>query len=417
MDQAKTDGSTTRDPGQRKGYAVGTHRIRPPAQTVAGLMPLLAQAGITRVANITGLDRIGIPVVSVSRPNARSLSVSQGKGLDLDAAKASGIMEAIESHHAENIGQPLRLASEQEMQAQFQVVSPSTLPQLRDTRHDPERQVLWIEGSDLFRPTPVWVPFEVVHTNYTVPTKAATGCLVASSNGLASGNSTAEAIIHGIAEVVERDAMTLWNQLPDTKIASTRVDLDSIANEACRALLSKLHDANFKIAVWDITSDVGLPAFYCLIVDAERRNGHSGAGAGCHTSADVAMARAITEAVQVRCNYIAGARDDLLPDEYGQDSQQAKRDRAEWLMSLPTRTPRDLGSIASWQNGTLDADLETMLAQLSGAGLDRAACVDLSKPEFGLGVVRIVIPGLEGPDDHPDYTPGHRSLAQRGHPA
>ena len=71
-------------------------------------MPLM---GITRVANVTGLDRIGVPVVMVCRPNARSLAVSQGKGIDLAAATASGLMEAAELYHAEHIERPLKLGS------------------------------------------------------------------------------------------------------------------------------------------------------------------------------------------------------------------------------------------------------------------------------------------------------------------
>ena len=63
--------------------------------------------GITRIANITGLDRLGIPVVMVCRPNSRSIAVSQGKGLTLDAAKASGLMESVETFHAESITRPL----------------------------------------------------------------------------------------------------------------------------------------------------------------------------------------------------------------------------------------------------------------------------------------------------------------------
>ena len=59
--------------------------------------------GITRIANVTGLDRIGIPVVMVCRPNARSIAVSQGKGLDMDAAIVSGLMESAELYHAEQI--------------------------------------------------------------------------------------------------------------------------------------------------------------------------------------------------------------------------------------------------------------------------------------------------------------------------
>jgi len=79
-----------------KAFRRGTHRAVAPAETVARVRPFLAAMGITRVANVTGLDHVGIPVVMVCRPNSWSLAVSQGEGLDLAAAEASGLMEAIE---------------------------------------------------------------------------------------------------------------------------------------------------------------------------------------------------------------------------------------------------------------------------------------------------------------------------------
>ena len=80
-----------------KGYTVDTHRTVSTQETMTRVSPFLQQMGITRIANVTGLDTIGIPVVMVTRPNSRSVAVSQGKGLSLTAAKASGVMEAIES--------------------------------------------------------------------------------------------------------------------------------------------------------------------------------------------------------------------------------------------------------------------------------------------------------------------------------
>ena len=72
--------------------------------------------GITRLGDITGLDYIGIPVVVAVRPNSRSVSVSQGKGLDLHQATASALMEAIEGFHAEEVGNGRR-ATYQELAA------------------------------------------------------------------------------------------------------------------------------------------------------------------------------------------------------------------------------------------------------------------------------------------------------------
>src|ERR671923_2097286 len=111
-----------------KGHRRGTHRLVAPGATVERIAPLKSRMGITRVANVTGLDRIGIPVVMVCRPNARSIAVSQGKGLDLDAARASGLMESVETYHAETITLPLRYCSHEDLRYSHAVVDVGRLP-------------------------------------------------------------------------------------------------------------------------------------------------------------------------------------------------------------------------------------------------------------------------------------------------
>src|SRR5437016_14433724 len=98
-----------------KALRRGTHRSASLNDTLKRVLRFAPVMGITRIANVTGLDSIGIPVVMVCRPNSRSLAVSQGKGLDLAAAKASGLMESIETYHAETITSPLRLCSYEEL--------------------------------------------------------------------------------------------------------------------------------------------------------------------------------------------------------------------------------------------------------------------------------------------------------------
>src|SRR4051795_11994988 len=77
-----------------KEFRRGAHRAVPPAETLARVRPLMARMGITRLGNITGLDRIGIPVAVAVRPNSRSVSVSQGKGLDSGQGVGSGAVGA-----------------------------------------------------------------------------------------------------------------------------------------------------------------------------------------------------------------------------------------------------------------------------------------------------------------------------------
>jgi YcaO-like protein with predicted kinase domain len=188
----------------------GTHRSQNVEITLRHVLRLAPVMGITRVANVTGLDSVGIPVVMVCRPNSRSLAVSQGKGIDLASARASGLMEAAELYHAETTTLPLRLATYEELRYQHDVVEVDELPQESGSRFQPNLRLLWCEGSDLLSGENVFVPYEMVHTNYTTPFPDGHGCFTASSNGLASGNRLVEAISQAICEVIERDATTLW---------------------------------------------------------------------------------------------------------------------------------------------------------------------------------------------------------------
>src|SRR5262249_53998730 len=109
-----------------KRFRRGTHRLAPPHETLARVRPHLARMGITRLGNITGLARIGIPVAMAVRPNSRSVSVSQGKGLDLPQAMVSAAMEACEGFHAEEIG-PIRHAAYRDLARSACVADPATL--------------------------------------------------------------------------------------------------------------------------------------------------------------------------------------------------------------------------------------------------------------------------------------------------
>ena len=85
-----------------KEFIDGTHRWIRPEATLKRIAPHLEAMGITRAADVTGLDKINIPVFCSMRPQGKVLQISNGKGATTEAAEASALMEAIELHHAEN---------------------------------------------------------------------------------------------------------------------------------------------------------------------------------------------------------------------------------------------------------------------------------------------------------------------------
>ncbi|MCP5083260.1 MAG: YcaO-like family protein [Alphaproteobacteria bacterium] len=392
-----------------KSYLAGTHRALRPADTLANLTPLLDDFGITRIANVTGLDRIGIPVVMVVRPNSRSVAVSQGKGLDLDSAKASGVMEAIETWHAERMTHPLKLASYNDLHQDHKISDVERIPAIEDGQFHKDLPLLWVEGQDLFTSESSWVPYEMVHANYTLPRPTGHGCFPASTNGLASGNCHLEATNHAICEVIERDSTTLWHHLAPDQRAARRVRLDTVDDPDCTHILAILRKTGLDVAIWDTTSDVGVPSFYGLLMDPEAESGHMGAGAGCHPAKHIALSRTLTEAVQTRTTYIAGSRDDLTPQEFSAKGRKEKYDYAARMLAEGDEVA-DFQAIPTALANSFEKDLDFLLSQLNGASVDEVVAVDLHKQQQGISVVRVVIPGLEAPHDDDNYLPGPRAL-------
>ena len=394
-----------------KRYRRGTDRVLPPEATLARVRPLLPVMGITRIANVTGLDRIGIPVVMVSRPNARSISVSQGKGLELAAAKASGVMEAIETYHAETITLPLKYASFGELRYNHRMVDMAGLPFCAGSRWRDDLAMLWIEGGELQSGQPIWLPYELVSTNYTLPLPPGSGCFAANTNGLASGNSLGEAICHGLCELIERDATTLWRVRSPAARSARAIDPATIADVDCRDLLDRFERANVAVRIWNVTTDIEVACFQCLIMGSHALDADPEFGAGCHPRREVALCRALTEAAQARTTYIVGARDDLASELYDDDVRASRAEEARALFQAPPPAG-DFAAAPSWDADTVEDDVEEIVRRLQQVGLDQVAFVDLTKPGFRLPVARVVVPGLEGAyHETGDYLAGPRALA------
>lgn len=396
-----------------KQFLSGTHRTRDPEATLAAVAPMARAMGITRVANITGLDVIGVPVVAVTRPNSRSVAVAQGKGVNLTAAKVSGLMEAIENFHAERIRAPLVLATWEEMCERGAIIDISRLPRAAGGAFDPKARILWMQGHEALARRAVWLPFELVHTDYTMPLPAMSAAFLMSDSGIASGNHPLEATSHAICELVERDAITLFFHASEENQAVRRIDLASVEDASCRSTLECFERAGVRAAVWEATSDIGIPVFVCTIADeapSPWRPLLPATGTGCHPCREIALSRALTEAAQTRLTIIAGSRDDIGLTFYRRGLDREAVSKTLSRMAAPSARRFDDGPTHA--SKTLNEDVSWELGRLEKAGIDEVAILDLSLPEYRIPVVRVVIPGLEGMHDAPGFVAGPRVRAR-----
>jgi ribosomal protein S12 methylthiotransferase accessory factor len=393
----------------KKGYLAGTHRARSPAETLTDYLPLAPQMGITRLANLTGLDHIGVPVFTAIRPNARSLATSQGKGLDEDSARASALMESIEHWHAEHIRLPLHQDSYLALRSYAAVIDVTALPQWEGKPPRLDVPLLWIEGYDLLQQRTTWVPLDSVTANFVRPPDFFPP-IPRSTNGLASGNHLLEAIVHGLCEVIERDAESLWEVSDDFRL----LDLATVDHPDCREVIERVERAGVRVAAWDMTSDVGIPAYGALLLEGPNQPNGRGLGVhygfGCHLSGGISLLRALTEAVQSRLTYIAGSRDDVFRHTYEQSTDESLSTGIEAELDA-TSARQDFTQRPSLASDSFEQDIATLLGALTRVGIDSVVVVDLTKAEIGIPVVRVVVPGLEGPSES-ERSRGQRALAR-----
>ncbi|HAS44867.1 MAG TPA: hypothetical protein DCS93_30585 [Microscillaceae bacterium] len=373
-------------------------RTRPIAETLIFAKAYAQKLGISRVTNTTRLDRIGIPVYASIRPDAMSgsLCVNAGKGLTEQEAQVGAYMEAIEMALAEpnRANLPIIKAKISE------VLDSSTRPQAildlcpkRNAQIDPAATLDCVEAWEINQGNSFKIPAELVFTPY--PNKSP--WFSSNTNGLSSGNSLTEATIHGLLEVIERD-ISSFHSIRDT---SQLVTAESYPPKIA-AIAQQVHQAGLELVVRYANNELGIPYFMAAVVDHELANPvfiHG--GYGCHTLKEIAMMRAVTEAIQSRLSFIHGGRDDLT-DAFKITPDQTIEDRTQKFHQLVAGFKNDQRIIHfadipayDWPFATLEEYLAQLLHLLQDYDFHQVLRVAFTKSDEPLQVVKIIVPKME----------------------
>ena len=376
-----------------------------PIETVQRVSSSFERLGITRIADQTGLDKIGIPCFAAFRPNSKTLANSQGKGLSRDAARASAVMEAIEHSIAENQYIATLSGSVNEMNEQGY--------SLADIRHllpigekiPSSKKLQWISGHNLLTQKEFIIPLDAV--NIDGKNTDLLG-ICKTTNGLASGNCKEEAIFHGLCELIERDAGTLWSLKSEEEQAQTAIDPTTFNNREVKELCHKVENAGLKMRLFDHTSNISMPCVMAVIGETgknEYKHFDLAAGYGAHPIASRAAIRAITEAAQTRITSIAGSRDDIDPNTY---SEIASLEHLK-LLDIKVKPNRSMSKGILLGTSLLELLNYTIFA-LRKAGIEDIFAFPLCDDEFDFSVMKLVVPSLEDRDANSNWRPNIRAL-------
>ncbi len=383
-------------------------------ELVRFLRPAFGLFGITRLADVTGLDHLGVPVAVCCRPNARALAVSQGKGLTRARAFAGALVESIETWHAERPALPERRAAPAAVAGDPRFLDLGWLRPPRGSRLRPDLPIPWVPGRELGSGREILVPAELVELDTTPRADPGRGCFTRSTSGLAASRTPAEAALHALFELVERDAVTLWSLRDPLARALTRLDLAGVWHPALAELLERLRAAGMLVAAWDVSSELGVPVCFCHLL-AEEPGPHDPGGwefgSACRADPEEALLAALLEAIQARLTQITGSRDDIGRERY-QPIDPATLTRHRALLRRPGRRPLPK---PAWDPRLPASDqLARLVDRLAEHGLAKPVLVDLSRPEIGIPVVKLLVPGLEDGFELEGWIPGPRARALLG---
>ena len=113
-------------------------------------------------------------------------------------------------------------------------------------------EIAWTLCYDLLRGEEVWVPACAVF--YPYYPDGDLQLFRFHTNGIASGNTIEEAILHALFEVIERDAWSIAESFNRTNADIIVDDENSVPGQ----LLKKFSDAGVKIRLKDLTTDIGV---------------------------------------------------------------------------------------------------------------------------------------------------------------
>ena len=369
-------------------------RTMPPEETLRRVLPLLERAGLGEPEDITGRDDVGIPVFSVDRQET-ALGVPKyynGKGVTREQALASAVMESLERYSAEqrDTDEVVYGTYEQACDVMMTIDPKDLILPIPVLDRYMSETIAWTEGWEMFRGCPVWVPACAVY--YPYYPDGDYQLFRFHTNGIASGNTMEEAILHALFEDIERDAWSICEYRDTTRGDIVVEDDGSLPAQ----LISKFADQGIEIHLKDLTSDIGIPTIGAAADDVRTKDPEMlTIGVGTHLNPEIAAVRAITEVAQSRATHKHGAKINAQLQKVTQDMgyERIKQVNRMWFGRSP-RTVK-LEDMEDRSTPYVLDDIEVVLGSLMEAGFQSVVAVDLTRPELNIPVVRMIVPGLE----------------------
>ncbi|WP_305118614.1 YcaO-like family protein [Thomasclavelia cocleata] len=376
-----------------------------PSQTLDYVekMKIIGDTGIVpKIFRADMIDRFGVPVyLSFSKKvNGEGIDLNfthAGKGATAAEAKCSAIFEAIERYSAKMEGNERLLVAPNgaiENAVNLERFIPGSSALLDSTLEWTEANVAGKEGKK-------YVPANYVYFPYRPIGKEISMVLPHDTNGLAAGNSINEALVHATYEVVEKDAFCIfWNN----STIYPNVNLDELKNNELIEIINILKTNNANVVIKDITTDIKIPSFAAILDCRKIEEPAFVYGSGTHLDPEIAILRAITEALQLRVSQMILLK--YKPDirykkvsGLGSDSHDiienmVTKDAAKFVEPMLYGKNVSISGYERYTFNCIEESFDKIVNIINERGYD-VLYKDISKDVAKFPAVRVLIPGLQ----------------------
>jgi ribosomal protein S12 methylthiotransferase accessory factor len=404
----------------------GTSRVNPVEKTLEDISEISKKIGLTRIADITYMDKLYIPNYSCVLPGTEDyIWVYSGKGPTKKHAKVSAIMESIERYSSlpTNYYGKFISGTFNKLKQSYNILHPEEVVEPLTFDFHNNMVMDYVKGYDIICRENILVPAALALFRYTPNSPSLNPFAFHHTNGLASGNVFEEAVCHALCEVIERDAISLaqlrasaipfhilnniyhnfqrhgYNINPISK--EQFIDDNSIFPDVkisqedfhqVTKLINTFKKFNIRLIIKDITTDIKIPTFNVACVEwISHDYGYLAEGHGTHPDKRIALLRAITEVSQTRAANIQGARDDLRKIHYNDNNTD---DKNAWQFMASEKTI-NFSDIITYLNEDILDDINLIIKFFKIVGLKKAIIVNLTNPKIKIPVVRAIVPSLE----------------------
>ncbi|WFN34368.1 YcaO-like family protein [Methanogenium sp. S4BF] len=363
----------------------GVPRTRAAEETYETAVSLREEMGIAELLDITRKDRLGIPVWCTIRPRERLGKVTAGAGMTETDARCAAMMGTVERYCSSYSAGLMDIASYEEV-GLTRAVDPEELilprkPEFGEKLH-------WVAGQDILHDERVYIPANAVYHPYD-PIGMANQLFRSDPNGLGAGNVPEEAIIHGIYEVIERDALSRAEK--NHSLGKRLVPEEGTPAET---LMETFAAEDIEVTMWFLDDSYGIPTVAAVADDTATRDPFMiTMAAFTHPDPGVAAVCTLLKLARNRASQI-------FTDEIGIQSgrssmvekagyERYKRINRIWFADAPALSSEE---IPATHYTATDEELNAAIAAVA-PHTDRICIADLTRTV--LPVWRVVIPGFE----------------------